>query len=112
MGLSLCGQRKESGNCERIFRLGIRCIPEVTRQDMAAILYRVMQDKKVSLDEAKQDLHFTDESQIADYAVEAVRELTEMGILNGFEDGSFQPEEYVTRAMAAKVVYCLLELCQ
>ena len=40
------------------------------------------------------------------YINEAVTVLSDLGILNGFEDGSFKPDETVTRAQMAKII-CL-----
>ena len=38
---------------------------------------------------------------------EAIIKLSEMGVLGGFEDGSFRPEATVTRAQFAKIIYVL-----
>ena len=82
---------------------------EVTREDMAAIIYRIAVDKKISLNNGDAII-FTDNDEISEYAVDAVSKLTQAGVINGFEDGSFLPKNYVTRAQAAKVVHKLLVL--
>ena len=82
---------------------------EVTREDMAAIIYRIAVDKKKKIDNGEA-LTFTDSDQISEYAAEAVTKLTQAGVINGFEDGSFLPKNYVTRAQAAKVIHKLLIL--
>ena len=38
---------------------------------------------------------------------EAIIKLAEMGVLGGFEDGTFRPEATVTRAQFAKIIYLL-----
>ncbi len=38
---------------------------------------------------------------------EAIIKLSEMGVLGGFEDGTFRPEATVTRAQFAKIIYVL-----
>lgn len=38
------------------------------------------------------------------YANEAITVLSDLGILNGFEDGTFKPEDTITRAQMAKVI--------
>ena len=50
-------------------------------------------------------LNFTDNDSIAPYATEAVAELVGLGIMNGYEDGSFRPRGNATRAEAAKVIW-------
>ena len=47
---------------------------------------------------------FSDFSEVADYAAEAVLYLCEIGIINGFDDGTFKPAAYLTRAEAAKLI--------
>ena len=46
---------------------------------------------------------FTDSADIK--ATEAVDMLTALGVIDGFEDGSFQPNGTVTRAQMAKMIY-------
>ena len=48
---------------------------------------------------------FTDSADIK--ATEAVDMLTALGVIDGFEDGSFQPNGTVTRAQMAKMIYVL-----
>lgn len=50
---------------------------------------------------------YTDVASTASYA-DAVNLLSNLGVINGFEDGTFRPEETVTRAQAAKMIVCLL----
>ena len=51
---------------------------------------------------------FTDEKKIGQSYLEAVTAMTEKGVVNGFEDGSFQPDGTLTRAQAAKMICVLL----
>ena len=50
---------------------------------------------------------YTDVASTASYA-DAVNLLSNLGVINGFEDGTFRPTETVTRAQAAKMIVCLL----
>ena len=43
--------------------------------------------------------------EISDYAAEAVKRMYALGIINGYEDGSFRPKNSITRAEAAKILY-------
>lgn len=76
----------------------------ITRQDIAVILYNA---SKMPSGEAQ--ITFTDENLIADYSKEAVRALASNKIINGRNDGSFDPQGYATRAEAAKMLYGVLE---
>lgn len=75
----------------------------ISRQDAAVIINRI---KNYSADGAKA---FSDAESIADYAVKSVAALAGVGVINGYEDGSFRPEMSVTRgecaAMLAKAFY-------
>ena len=53
---------------------------------------------------------FTDNTDISDYAAEAVGFLSGLGILNGFEDNSFRPRESLNRAQAAVITDALYNL--
>lgn len=76
----------------------------ITRQDLAVILYRAMG----VTDEAR-ECSFTDSGDIDGYAKEAVAYLSGKGIINGYEDGRFLPHKYVTRAEAAKLIYGIIK---
>ena len=78
----------------------------ITRQDMAVIIMRVVNDKKIEL--IGNASSFMDDDKIAGYAKESVMELVAGGILNGYSDGTFRPEGSLTRAEAAKVIYTLI----
>lgn len=78
---------------------------EITRQDMALILYRVCQKKKISLEETIPAAAFDDAQEIAPYAAEAVNALRGAGMVGGVGGNRFAPENSATRAEAAKMIY-------
>ncbi|MBR2977166.1 MAG: S-layer homology domain-containing protein, partial [Oscillospiraceae bacterium] len=47
---------------------------------------------------------FKDEGFIDEAFAKAVAAMSEQGIINGFEDGSFGPKKTLTRAQAAKII--------
>lgn len=72
----------------------------ITRQDLCVVLYRYLTSycgKSLSSGSAT----FKDESSIKDYAKTAVHALANIGVINGYTDGSFQPLGYATRAEVA-----------
>ncbi|MCS7460764.1 S-layer homology domain-containing protein [Paenibacillus doosanensis] len=53
-------------------------------------------------------LTFTDNDQIGRWAITAVEQVVQAGIVNGYEDGSFRPNDYISRAeMAAMIARAL-----
>lgn len=79
----------------------------VSRQDMAAILYRCAEKKNIELPEEREAKEFSDYEDISDYAVNAVNKLYRARIISGFDDGSFMPNAQSTRAQAAQMIYGL-----
>ena len=51
---------------------------------------------------------FTDQAQITSDYAEAVKVMSEKGIIAGFTDGTFQPKGTLTRAQAAKIICVML----
>lgn len=88
-----------SGMGDRKFGSGIG----VTRQDAAVMIKRALGGALSDDEEAI--AAFTDAEQISDYAREAVSELVKNGIISGMGDGSFMPNEMLTRAQAAQLVF-------
>jgi hypothetical protein len=80
----------------------------ITRQDISAILYNALKYKAIKTQMG--ELRFTDNDNISDYAKEAVSVLSEMGVINGYEDGSFQPRASATRAEAAQLIFKTLNI--
>ena len=76
----------------------------IMRQDMVTILYRALNKSNSAA-----ALDFTDIDNIAEYAKDAVAQLVGMGVINGYEDGSFKPRGTATRAEAAKVIWGVYE---
>lgn len=81
---------------------------KITRQDMAAILFRVLNVKQIKLPEINAAAGFSDETEIADYAKEAVNVLQVRGIINGI-DNRFEPKSLATRAQAAQMIYQIIK---
>jgi len=74
----------------------------ITRQDICVILSRAMD--KLGYGPAEMSEVFTDDSEIAAYAKEAVYRLRAHEIVNGMGDGSFAPKANANRAMTAKML--------
>ena len=77
----------------------------ITRQDMAVIIYRAAEKAGISFDKVNEEVEFDDEDEISDYARDAVTTLQTAGIINGISDTEFAPSMNATRAQAAKMIY-------
>ena len=75
----------------------------ITRQDVAVIAARILTYMNAELPELN-DVTLTDIDSVSDYAQESVKLLNGMGIIGGFDDGSFMPHNALTRAEAAAII--------
>lgn len=80
---------------------------EITRQEIAAIVFRMTQKSSRELLQTAEFVSFKDEDTVASWALEAVRKLQLSGILSGDENGCFNPASNATRAEGAQIVYKL-----
>lgn len=79
----------------------------VTREEIAVMAVRMVDFFEVTLPQNAEKT-FADAEQISDWAVEAVGRIQKAGIINGYEDGTYRPQEGANRAEAAKILYELL----
>ena len=77
----------------------------LTREMAAAIIYKLTDDKSISTDDKD---CFIDYSEVSDWAEDAVLWMEEKSIMDGRDDGSFDPKATITRAETAKVLSCYI----
>ena len=76
---------------------------DITRQDIAVIIVRAVNNLDITLPSTENDIPFKDEYSIGLYALDSVNTLRDAGILNGDESGNFRPLSKATRAESAKI---------
>ncbi|MBR5517620.1 MAG: S-layer homology domain-containing protein [Clostridia bacterium] len=81
---------------------------QIKRQDMAVMIVRILEGKNIPVTQTSEV--FDDDSDITDYAKNAVYKVRDAGIINGYADGTFSPNASLTRAEAATVIIKLLDL--
>lgn len=86
-----------NGIGENMFGAGLN----ITREDAAVIISNIIGNGNFG----SKSVTFEDETEIADYAKQAVNKLAGMGIINGVQDGRFEPKGFLTRAQAAKIIW-------
>lgn len=88
----------------------------ITRAQMCAMIERYLdlyrKAWKVTLPESGSLSVMVDESTIPAYALAAVKQCQRHGLVNGFEDGTFRPNDLSTRAQVAAVIYRMSHLVQ
>ena len=78
---------------------------DLSRQDLATLVYRFGSTANVAFVEDGEYIPFDDDDQISKCARTAVELLTRSGIINGVGGNQFQPTQSCTRAEAAKMLY-------
>ena len=81
---------------------------EISRQDMAVMVYRTANAVGLSLEKYTMPSDFSDMEQVSEYARESVIKVKQARIMNGMDDNMFVPMGVANRAMAAKVVFELM----
>lgn len=88
----------------------------ITRAQMCAMIERYLdlyrKAWKVTLPESGSLSVMVDENAIPAYALAAVKQCQRHGLVNGFEDGTFRPNDLSTRAQVAAVIYRMSYLVQ
>lgn len=83
----------------------------ITRAQMCAIMDRYVDyytaENDVTVARTGKAGTLADQSQVPAYAAEAVQNCQIYGLINGYEDGTFRPQAYSTRAHVAAIIYRL-----
>lgn len=74
----------------------------ITREEMAVVIARL-----ADFDEADMTSKFADDEKISSWAKESVYKLANAGIISGRPNGEFAPQDKITRAEAAAMIYRL-----
>jgi len=81
----------------------------VTRAEIATMISRALQDY-ISIDEDFKYIAFSDDEDIPSWANKDIYLIKALGIVTGYDDGSFRPNINVTRAEACKIIYETLKV--
>ncbi len=76
----------------------------ISRQEMAVVLMNLLKQKGISVENAEAAI-FTDNNTISAWAGESVGAAVKLGLLKGYEDGTFMPKKELRRDEAMIVVY-------
>lgn len=76
----------------------------ITREQMAAILYRYATYKKYDVSTAGDLSKFPDADKVSSYAVDAMKWANAAGLINGSSDGKLYPAGNATRAQVAAIL--------
>lgn len=102
---------KDKGIVEGVSATAFDPEAPITREQMATIFGRYALKQGIELPkDAAPAQSFPDADKISEYAREFVELMRLAGILNGYEDGTFRPQNTATRAEAAKLFSLFLSI--
>ena len=81
----------------------------ITREQIAAIMFRYAQYKGMDAVTLEENLHFTDANEIAEYAVSAMNWAVGTGLITGKTNTTINPKDGATRAEIATILQRFIE---
>lgn len=83
--------------------------PNLTREDLASLIYKYYEQSDLTIDfDQNKTCPFTDITGCA--ARGSIIELYKMGLIKGYKDNTFRPDEYVTRGETAALLCKVMNL--
>ena len=77
----------------------------INREEMAVLIARCVKNDNVKMVPSS----FADKDAISGWAAQDIEKVYSLGIITGYEDGSFKPAQNVTRAETCVMVYNYME---
>ncbi len=87
-------------------------VPEgnMTRAEFVTMLDRFIQSSNISLEKLETSENKSKFSDInSHWASESIEKMTQKGLLNGYPDGTFRPDEPINRAESAEILYKIIQ---
>lgn len=94
-----------SGNREKNGKIYLRPFNAITRAEAITILDYALQLDAYGVSETT----FQDRKRVPEWAVQSVRNLEAYGVIQGYEDNTIRPNQNITRAQAAEMVWQVLK---
>lgn len=93
-----------TGMGENLFGVGV----SIKREDVAVIIDRVL--LLYGAEKAKNEVNFADIDTASEYAIDAISNVSAVGVFSGDENGNFNPKAALTRAEACAILSRLAEI--
>jgi len=78
----------------------IRVLQSITREELSVLAMRAFDTS----DQGRQGPQFADKNEISNWALPYINNAVALGIITGYEDNTFKPNELVTRAEAVSIL--------
>lgn len=82
----------------------------ITREQIAAIMYRYAQYKGMDAVILEENLHFADADEISEYAVSSMNWAVGTGLINGKSESTLAPKDNATRVEVTAILHRFMEM--
>ncbi|MBQ7075686.1 MAG: S-layer homology domain-containing protein [Clostridia bacterium] len=100
---------KQNGIVNGITEIEFAPNSNITREQIATIIYRYAQYKGMDTVTMEENLHFADADEISEYAVSAMNWAVGTGLLKGKTTTTLNPKDNATRAEIAAILQRFIE---
>lgn len=78
---------------------------DISREEAAAVFCRAIENSNFIGESTRLNINFSDEDKISDYAVGFVDKLYMLSVINGDDSGMFRPQDSISRAETAQMIW-------
>lgn len=89
----------------------VKAAQKITRQEFASVIYNFIKEHNINMPKVK-DFNYKDQDQIAPWALDAVKHLDELGLVNGENMDNYNAKGTYTREELALTIYKIIKFIE
>lgn len=89
----------------------VKAAQNITRQEFASVIYNFIKEHKINMPKIK-NFNYKDQDQIASWALEKVKYLDEIGLVNGASTDNYNAKGTYTREELALTIYKIIKFIE
>lgn len=89
----------------------LKATQKITRQEFASVIYNFIKEHKINMPKVK-DFNYKDQDKIASWALEQVKYMDELGLVNGESQDNYNATSIYTREDLALTIYKIIRFIE
>lgn len=89
----------------------VKATQKITRQEFASVIYNFIKEHNINMPKVK-DFNYKDQDKIASWALDAVKHLDELGLVNGENMDNYNAQGTYTREDLALTIYKIIKFIE
>lgn len=89
----------------------VKATQKITRQEFASVIYNFIKEHNINMPKVK-DFNYKDQDKIAPWALDAVKHLDELGLVNGENMDNYNAQGTYTREDLALTIYKIIKFIE